>query len=161
LESYKQAVLENQEQLAAIAMGDERVPQPGPSDQVLIDQKNRASRQFLRALIDAGRTPAPIAIGGDIHYDGKYRPQDLAAAFVKDQPILHGPAGTARHFVEVTDVEHLDPIVHVLDVPEKLYHKRLRRTGDEINAIAGYHLVLADRTYTLSLGSSSPSTCKT
>ena|SRR5215469_7345937 len=85
--------------------------------------------------------------------DGEYRPQDLAAAFVKNQPILHGPAVTARHFVEITDVEHLDPMVHVLDVPEKLYHKRLRRTGDEISAIAGYHLVLADRTYTLSLGS--------
>jgi hypothetical protein len=134
-------------QLAAIAQEMSKFHDREHQNQELVDQKNDASIHLLRALTDTGGTPAQISIDNDIHYDGVFSPQDLAGAFIKDQPILHGPAGSARHFIEIGD------LVHVIDLADRDYHKRLHRSGCELNILAGCHLVPGDRTYTLSLGS--------
>jgi hypothetical protein len=133
-------------------------------DQDVIDKKNAAAAQYVQSLTDAGGTPAPIAINGQVPANGIYSAPDLAAAFVKDPTILSTPNGV-RHFVDTHDASDLeyvdgkgwvnqsgDPVdlsksttVRVVDVPENLYRMRLTRTGKELNTIAGYQFVPKDK----------------
>lgn len=130
-------------------------------DQEALDRKNKAAQQYTQALRDAGGRTAPIPVNGKVPANGEYSAPDIAAAYMKDQSILHGPAGTVRHFVDVhnaSDLEYVpgtgwvneagDPVdmskstvVRAIDVPENQFGKPVRKTGQELNTIAGYQLI--------------------
>lgn len=134
-------------------------------DQEVLDKKNAAAREYVRALDEEGASPAHIPINGVVPPENEYNASDLAAAFVRDPSILRGPKGTVRHFVDLHDAGDLDYVpgrgwlnasgnpvdlgksttVKVYDVPENLYKQRFSRTGTELNTLAGYQLIPKNR----------------
>ena len=134
-------------------------------NQEVLDKKNAAAREYVRALNELGATPVRIPIDGIVPATNEYSATDLANAFMRDNSILHGPTGSVRHFVDLQNAEDLDyvpgkgwfdpsgkpanlsnlSVVKVYDVPPNLYKQHFTRTGADLNKIAGYQLVAKDR----------------
>jgi hypothetical protein len=131
-----------------------------------VDKKNAASRAYQKSLVDAGASPVKLSIDGN--------PLDtvsadkFAAAVVKDPTLLNAPDGSARHFVDTTDLSELhfdggqwvddsgNPVnmsastsIKAYDLPTNTFKKPSQVSGKLINQARGAKIVDDDRTYSV------------
>jgi len=131
-----------------------------------IDKKNTASRAYQKTLTDAGAKPVKITIAGN-PLDTVSADQ-FGAAVVKDPSLLNAPEGSARHFVDTTDLSelHFDggrwvddsgtPVnmsakssIRAYDVPTNTFKQPSQVSGKIINAARGSKIVDDDKTYSV------------
>lgn len=151
-------------------MHSEQIARQATSDlasQAAHDKHNAASAALVTNLTNAGGVPAIIPVGDTPA--SEFTAPDLAAAYVKDPSILHGPQNFVRHFVDTTDSSDLSfngthwvtsdgtPVdmtsrtsVKAIDVPINAMTTKIPTTGKDINAAYGGKLVNTDTTYQMS-----------